>query len=115
MNTATQVDLATVARQHHALSDPTRLKIMEMLAGGEQCVCELTSLLDAGQSRLSFHLKALREAGLVRPRRSGRWMYYSVDRVGIADTQAYLLGLAERTASLPVVESGCAVDDGCCG
>jgi DNA-binding transcriptional ArsR family regulator len=41
----------------HALSDPTRLAIVARLRGGERCVCDLTDLLDAAQSRLSFHLK----------------------------------------------------------
>jgi ArsR family transcriptional regulator len=60
----------------HALSDPTRLAIVERLRGGERCVCDLTDLLEAAQSRLSFHLKVLRESGLVDCRREGRWAYY---------------------------------------
>ena len=60
----------------HALSDETRLAIVERLRGGERCVCDLTDLLDAAQSRLSFHLKVLRESGLVDCRRDGRWAYY---------------------------------------
>jgi ArsR family transcriptional regulator len=60
----------------HALSDETRLSIVERLRGGERCVCDLTDLLDAAQSRLSFHLKVLRESGLVDCRREGRWAYY---------------------------------------
>ena len=60
----------------HALSDVTRLAIVQRLRGGERCVCDLTDLLDAAQSRLSFHLKVLRESGLVDCRREGRWAYY---------------------------------------
>lgn len=60
----------------HALSDETRLAIVQRLRGGERCVCDLTDLLDAAQSRLSFHLKVLRESGLVDCRREGRWAYY---------------------------------------
>lgn len=66
------------ARVFHALSDPTRLEILELLRGGERCVCDLQSALDASQSRLSFHLKTLREAGLVVDRREGRWVHYSL-------------------------------------
>ncbi|HEY0928801.1 MAG TPA: metalloregulator ArsR/SmtB family transcription factor [Gemmatimonas sp.] len=62
----------------HALSDPTRLAILEMLRDGERCVCELQDELDAAQSRLSFHLRVLREAGLVADRKEGRWSYYSI-------------------------------------
>src|SRR5690606_26846092 len=56
---------ARVARWFHALSDETRLRIVDLLQRGERCVCELQDALGAAQSRLSFHLKVLREAGLV--------------------------------------------------
>lgn len=63
----------------HALSDDTRLEIMERLKGGEQCVCDLTDALRMGQSRLSFHLKVLKDAGLITDRPEGRWIYYSLN------------------------------------
>ncbi|MBI4002630.1 MAG: winged helix-turn-helix transcriptional regulator [Nitrospira defluvii] len=63
----------------HALADSTRLEILDELKGGECCVCELTDTLQAGQSRLSFHLKVLKDAGLILDRRDGRWMYYRVN------------------------------------
>lgn len=50
-----------------------------MLKDGERCVCDLQADLEAAQSRLSFHLKVLRQAGLVTDRRDGRWAYYSVN------------------------------------
>ncbi len=68
-----------VARGFRALADQTRLRIIERLRDGEECVCNLTDLLETGQSRLSFHLKILRDAGILRARREGRWMYYSLD------------------------------------
>src|SRR5690606_12082014 len=58
-------DLDRAVMLFHALSDATRLSILEMLRDGERCVCELQFDLDAAQSRLSFHLRVLREAGLV--------------------------------------------------
>lgn len=64
----------------HALSDETRLEIMERLKDGEQCVCDLTDALKTGQSRLSFHLKVLKDAGLITDRPEGRWTYYSLNR-----------------------------------
>ncbi|HXG45140.1 MAG TPA: metalloregulator ArsR/SmtB family transcription factor [Gemmatimonadales bacterium] len=67
-----------LARVCHALSDETRLRILGLLGRGERCVCELTAALDAGQSRLSFHLKVLKDAGLVEDRREGRWVYYAL-------------------------------------
>jgi ArsR family transcriptional regulator len=69
---------AGLARMFHALSDPTRIEILERLRNGERCVCELTDVLEASQSRLSFHLKTLREAGLVTDRKEGRWVYYTL-------------------------------------
>ena len=69
---------ADLARLFHALSDPTRVQILERLRSGERCVCELTDVLEASQSRLSFHLKTLREAGLVSDRKEGRWVYYTL-------------------------------------
>jgi ArsR family transcriptional regulator len=91
----------------HALSDDTRLRILQRLRGGERCVCELTDALDAAQSRLSFHLKVLKEAGLVTDRREGRWIYYTLDH----ETLAQIAELLEFLVSKP---SPAESDDGCC-
>ena len=72
----------------HALSDETRLVLLERLNEGERCVCELTDAMKASQSRLSFHLKVLKDAGLIRDRREGRWMYYSIDPAAIEELEA---------------------------
>jgi ArsR family transcriptional regulator len=66
-------------RRFHALADETRLRIIDRLRDGEECVCNLTGPLDIAQSRLSFHLRTLKDAGLVRDRRAGRWVYYTLD------------------------------------
>lgn len=88
----------------HALSDETRVRILERLSAGERCVCELTGALGAGQSRLSFHLKALKDAGLVRDRRDGRWMYYSVNPDALAEVAELLERVAVRQQhQLPVL------------
>ena len=72
-------DLEQAQRWFHALSDETRLQLLELLRDGEQCVCDLTDALDAAQSRLSFHLKTLKDAGLVTDRKQGRWVYYALN------------------------------------
>lgn len=77
--TPAALDLSRSAQLFHALSDVTRLAVLDMLRDGERCVCELQAALDAAQSRLSFHLKVLREAGLVSDRKEGRWSYYRVN------------------------------------
>ena len=60
----------------HALSDETRLAVVRRLRDGERCVCDLMDEVDAAQSRLSFHLKVLKDAGIVGTRKEGRWSYY---------------------------------------
>lgn len=73
-----ETNAAQVARWFHAMSDETRLRIIDMLQGGECCVCDLQDSVGAAQSRLSFHLKVLRDAGLVDDRKQGRWNFYSL-------------------------------------
>jgi ArsR family transcriptional regulator len=98
MRTATAPDLETIGARLQALSDPHRLRILDRLRGGERCVCELTDVLDTGQSLLSFHLKVLRDAGLVTARREGRWMHYALD-TGILETlEDFLHSLRRRTS-----------------
>ena len=67
----------------HALSDPTRLEVVGLLSHGERCVCELQDALAAAQSRLSFHLGVLKDAGIVTDRREGRWVYYALNRAAL--------------------------------
>lgn len=76
---AVSTSLKRAAALFHALSDETRLELLGRLKSGEQCVCELTDAMKAAQSRLSFHLKVLKDAGLILDRREGRWMYYSIN------------------------------------
>lgn len=106
MATKTEADRARTAQLFHALSDETRLRILERLRGGERCVCELTDALDAAQSRLSFHLKVLKEAGLVADRREGRWMYYTVEREALGEA-ADLLGWLVSEPTAAERRSGC--------
>ena len=89
MTTATPPTTARAARWFHALSDETRLEIVRLLSHGERCVCELQETLGAAQSRLSFHLRALKDAGLVTDRREGRWVYYGVNREALRQIAAF--------------------------
>jgi len=90
-----------------ALGDPTRVAILERLARGERCVCDLTEELSCAQSRLSFHLKVLKDAGLVTDRREGRWMYYTLNPDALAEVGE----LAETLAAAP---SAAERRSGCC-
>ena len=107
MATPVALDTGRAARLFHALSDETRLSILGRLRRGERCVCELTDALEAAQSRLSFHLRVLKEAGLVTDRREGRWMYYTLGRETLAEGAE----LIELLASEP---SAAERRDGCC-
>ena len=78
MPAATAPDLDRAVALFHALSDATRLAALDMLRDGEKCVCELQNEIDVAQSKLSFHLRVLKDAGLVEDRREGRWSYYMI-------------------------------------
>jgi ArsR family transcriptional regulator, arsenate/arsenite/antimonite-responsive transcriptional repressor len=107
MATRNHVDLARAAALFHALSDQTRLSILQRLRLGERCVCDLTDALDAAQSRLSFHLKVLKEAGLVTDRREGRWMYYTLNAESLAEA-------AELVEAMAAEPSAAERRRGCC-
>ena len=62
-----------------ALSDPLRLQIIESLSGGKRCVCDLINEIGLAQSKISFHLKVLKDAGLITDRQTGRWVYYQLN------------------------------------
>jgi ArsR family transcriptional regulator len=62
-----------------ALSDETRLKILKIIEKGEICVCDLVSVLDMSQPKISFHLNVLKEARLISDRKQGKWVHYSIN------------------------------------
>ena len=66
-----------------ALSEETRLRILKLLENGELCVCDITMALKMTQPNISFHLGMLKEAGIIKDRREGRWMHYSLDESDI--------------------------------
>jgi ArsR family transcriptional regulator, arsenate/arsenite/antimonite-responsive transcriptional repressor len=100
------LDLARAATLFHALSDATRLSILDMLRGGERCVCELQDELDAAQSRLSFHLRVLKDAGLVADRREGRWAYYCIVPDALAEVHDLAVDLQPKKGALPTLRAG---------
>lgn len=63
----------TVAK---AIADPSRVRIIKLLEGGQLCVCQITTVLDLAPATISKHLAALKAAGLVQQRRDGKWVYY---------------------------------------
>jgi ArsR family transcriptional regulator, arsenate/arsenite/antimonite-responsive transcriptional repressor len=110
-----------------ALSDPIRVRMLSMMAEGRGCcdfsdsgvpagegeegicVCEFEDAFSMGQSKVSYHMKKLKDAGLVREERRGKWSFYSLDRQAAGE----LLGeAADRLLSSPEKQS--VVGGGCC-
>jgi ArsR family transcriptional regulator len=103
--TTTPIDSARAAELFHALSDQIRVDVVVLLLDGERCVCDLMSDLGLAQSRLSWHLKTLSDAGIITGRREGRWNYYSLNADALGEARAILDGLKPRRRL--AVRAGC--------
>lgn len=107
---------AVLLERFQAVAEETRMGIVQLLAHGERCVCELQDAMDAAQSRLSFHLRKLKDAGVVSDRREGRWVYYSLVPEALEEMQEFLDEVVpgEKRASKDRSSTG---DGGgpCCG
>jgi ArsR family transcriptional regulator len=100
MTAVAHTDTTRAATLFHALADQIRLDVVDLLVDGERCVCELMSELGLAQSRLSWHLKTLADAGIIRGRREGRWNYYSLNHDALDEAKAYL-GAADARPRRP--------------
>ena len=107
MATATTRNLEQALRLFRALGDETRLRLIDRLRQGEQCVCDLTDELEAGQSRLSFHLKTLKDAGVVTDRRDGRWVYYALNPEVFEALEGIVSDLKPSRRALRVLRPRC--------
>jgi len=86
-----------------ALSDETRLRILSLMKEGEICVCDIAETLKMTQPNISFHLSLLKEAGLIKDRKNGRWIHYSLNESDMF-TRFLLMGIFERMkATTPVI------------
>lgn len=77
-----------LARRLKALSDPTRLHLLRLIAvhpGGRACICDLTDPLGVSQPTVSHHMKLLADAGLVSREQKGRWVYYTLRRSALME------------------------------
>jgi ArsR family transcriptional regulator len=84
-------DATELAHGFGALADPVRLRVLSILAAapeGEVCVCDFVQPLGKSQPTVSHHLKILSEAGLVQGERRGKWVWYSLNRIRLAQLQA---------------------------
>ncbi len=85
-NRLSDEEAAATAKLFRALADPARVKLINLLLASDTpvCVCDLTPFTGLAQPTVSYHLKKLLEAGLVRRQERGTWAYYSVDGGAIA-------------------------------
>jgi ArsR family transcriptional regulator, arsenate/arsenite/antimonite-responsive transcriptional repressor len=86
-----------------ALSEETRLRILKLLENGELCVCDIVAALDTIQPKVSFHLSALKEAGLITDRKQGKWVHYRMNDADIF-RRFILLSALERISAETVSE-----------
>jgi Predicted transcriptional regulators len=95
-------DLSTAYEEHakafKAFCDEKRLRILELLRGGEKCACVLLEQLDLGQSGLSYHMKILVESGVIESRQEGKWTHYKISEKGSANAADLLKELTTPNA-----------------
>jgi ArsR family transcriptional regulator len=96
-----------LSRRFRALADATRLRIIDRLRDGEECVCNLTGPLGTRQSLLSFHLRTLKEAGLVTDRKEGRWVYYTLNLDVLDEMMQALEAIKKPRRGLRLVSPRC--------
>src|ERR1700720_2655147 len=96
------------------LADPTRLRLLNLIADREICVCYFVQILKVSQPKISRHLAYLRRAGIVAARRQGRWMHYRLlaprDAVASAilkETVTHLRQRPDRRRELAALDSAC--------
>ena len=95
-------ELATIFK---ALSDGTRLRIVKLLEKGELCVCDIVAALDMVQPKISFHLSTLKEAGLIKDRKQGKWTHYSLNEADLFK-RMLLVSVCERSSGAMIAEDG---------
>jgi len=108
--------VASLAQVFSALSDPTRLRLLNLIDGREVCVCHLVDVLRQSQPKISRHLAYLRRAGLVRARREGKWMHYRLESAATPETAALLdAALAALRTDYSLQAERVRLERACCG
>lgn len=90
MSSIPRANLGEMLTCFRALSDPTRLKVIELLQDNEMCVGDICDILEIAQPKLSFHLKILRVSKLLQTRQDGRWIYYRINPLQFELLSSYL-------------------------
>ena len=93
-----------------SINDETRLKILKFIeTHGELCVCDIEKSFDMLQSRISRHLKILKDGGFLRLRREGKWAYYSIRTPLDIFRQSVLSELSHIKIPIPDLQKGCKI------
>ena len=80
-----------------SLSDPIRLNILELMMNGEICVCDIVKVTGLSQSKISYHIKILKDSGLISDRQEGRWVYYKLDLEVLSEIQNWMANLIQSS------------------
>ncbi len=91
-----EFDAKKTATIFKAFCDENRIRILGLLIDGEKCACRLLEAMEITQPTLSHHMKILTDSGIVKGRKEGKWMYYSLSEEGLEKAQEYLLFLKGR-------------------
>ena len=73
-----------------SLSDPIRINILELMMSGEICVCDIVKVTGLSQSKVSYHMRILKDAGLISDRQEGRLVYYKLDLEVLSEIQNWM-------------------------
>ena len=98
MKTTASTDMLPIFQ---AFSEPYRLQVIELLRDRELCACDIANHLGISASKLSFHLKALKEAELIQGRQEGRWIYYRLNLPQFVVLEQYLSEFRRLSPILP--------------
>ncbi|CAE19173.1 Bacterial regulatory proteins, ArsR family [Prochlorococcus marinus subsp. pastoris str. CCMP1986] len=82
-----------------SFSDPFRLEIIDLMMDGEVCVCDIMKLTNLSQSRISYHIKILKEAGVITDRQEGRWVYYSLNKESLFLIKEWITSLTDYSST----------------
>ena len=82
-----------------SLSDPIRINILELMMNGEICVCDIVKVTGLSQSKISYHIKILKDSGLISDRQEGRWVYYKLDLEILSDIQNWMGNLINSSTN----------------
>jgi ArsR family transcriptional regulator len=90
-----------------ALSDETRLKIIDMISGGEMCACHILDEFTISQSTLSYHMKILADSGIVNARRDGAWMMYTLNSERADEVLDFIRSITQETDRSKTIGCNC--------